>query len=125
MRKKEERRKKRERKEDFYEVSDECRMVEGSRHPCCKDNVPDRRGPGRDTDAWWHGRLDGGRQCSDRSRCCVPRYQPCRSAGTGKKVKKTKEKRAQRIRLFQGVVRRRPPQFMIIIPQQVNLFNCL
>ncbi|URW87960.1 hypothetical protein M5E86_15085 [Blautia wexlerae] len=32
MRKKEE--KKRERKEDFYEVSDECRMVEGSRHPC-------------------------------------------------------------------------------------------
>ena len=26
-------------------------MVEGSRHPCCKDDVPDRRGSGRDTDA--------------------------------------------------------------------------
>ena len=30
-------------------------------------------------------------------------------------IKKTKEKRARRIRLFQGVVRRRPPQFIIII----------
>nr|DAP63621.1 MAG TPA: hypothetical protein [Caudoviricetes sp.] len=29
--------------------------------------------------------------------------------------KKTKEKRARRIRLFQGVVRRRPPQFIAII----------
>ena len=36
-------------------------MVEGSRHPCCKDNVPDRRGPGCDTDARRHGGLDGGR----------------------------------------------------------------
>ena len=68
-----------------YEVSDECRMVEGSRHPCRKDDVPDRRGPGRDTDAWWHGRLDGGRQCSDRGMCCVPWHQPCRSAGTGER----------------------------------------
>ena len=26
-------------------------MVEGSWHPCCKDDVPDRRGSGRDPDA--------------------------------------------------------------------------
>ena len=52
---------------------------------------------------------------SDCGRRCVPRYQPCRSAGTGKTVKKAKEKRARRIRLFQGVVRRRPPQFMFIL----------
>ena len=26
-------------------------MVEGSRHPCCKDDVPDWCGSGRDTDA--------------------------------------------------------------------------
>lgn len=26
-------------------------MVESSRHPCGKDDVPDRRGAGRDTDA--------------------------------------------------------------------------
>lgn len=30
-----------------------------------------------------HGGLDDGRQCSNRGRCCVPRYQPCRSAGAG------------------------------------------
>ena len=48
-------------------------------------------------------------------RCCVLWYQPCRSARTGETVKKTKEKRARRIRLFQGVVRRRPPQFIAII----------
>ena len=67
------------------EVSDECRMVEGSRHPCCKDDVPDRRGAGRDTDARRHCGLEGGRQCSDRGRCCVPWYQPCWSAGTGER----------------------------------------
>lgn len=67
-------------------------MVEGSRHPCCKDDVPDRRGSGRDTDVRRHGGLDGGRQCSDRGRCCVPRYQSCRFAGTGETVKRQKKK---------------------------------
>ena len=38
----------------FYEVSDECRMVEGSRYPCCKDDVPDRRSSDRDPDARWY-----------------------------------------------------------------------
>ncbi len=39
-------------------------MVEGSRHPCCKDDVPDWCGSGRDTDARRQCGLDGGRQCS-------------------------------------------------------------
>ena len=74
-----------------YEVSDECRMVEGSRHPCCKDDVPDRCGSGRDTDARRHGGLGCSWQRSDCGRRCISRYQPCRSAGTGKTVKKTKK----------------------------------
>lgn len=36
--------------------------------------------------------LDGGRQYSDRGRCCVLRYQSCRSAGTGETVKRQKKK---------------------------------
>mgnify|MGYP000644681286 CR=1 FL=1 len=55
----------------------ECRMVEGSRHPCCKTMFQTGAARGCDTDARRHGGLDGGRQCSDRGRCCVPRYQPC------------------------------------------------
>ena len=97
------------------EVSDECRMVEGSRHPCCKDDVPDWCGSGRDTDARRHCGLGCSWQRGYCGRCCVLWYQPCRSARTGETVKKTKEKRARRIRLFQGVVRRRPPQFIAII----------
>ena len=75
--------KNRERKGGFYEVSDECRMVEGSRYPCCKDDVPDRRSSDRDPDARWYCGLDGSWQCSYRGRRCIPRYQPCRSAGAG------------------------------------------
>lgn len=33
--------------------------------------VPDWCGSGRDTDARRQCGLDGGRQCSDRGRCCV------------------------------------------------------
>ena len=75
--------KNRERKGGFYEVSDECRMVEGSRYPCCKDDVPDRRSSDRDPDARWYCGLDGSWQCNYRGRRCIPRYQPCRSAGAG------------------------------------------
>lgn len=102
-------------REKHNEVSDECRMVEGSRHPCCKDDVPDWCGSGRDTDARRHCGLGCSWQRGYCGRCCVLWYQPCRSARTGETVKKTKEKRARRIRLFQGVVRRRPPQFIAII----------
>lgn len=51
----------------------------------------------------------GNRWCSNHGRCCIPRCQFCHSAGIEKTVKSQK-KRVQRIRLFQGVVRRRPRQ---------------
>lgn len=67
------------------EKSDECRMVEGSRHPCCKDDVPDWCGSGRDTDARRHCGLGCSWQRGYCGRCCVPWYQPCRPAGTGER----------------------------------------
>lgn len=51
----------------------------------------------------------GNRWCSNHGRCCIRRYLLCHSAGIEKTVK-SKKKRVQRIRLFQGVARRRPPQ---------------
>lgn len=47
--------------------------------------------------------------CIRRAKCGKFRFLPSFSNG------KRKEKRARRIRLFQGVVRRRPPQFMSTI----------
>ena len=67
----------------YDEVSDECRLVARSKYPRRKDHVPDRRGAGRNPDAQRYGRLDGGRQCSDRGWRGLPRYQSGRSAGAG------------------------------------------
>ena len=69
----------------LYRMTDDNGNKEKARdHPLYKI-LYRQPGPGRDTDARRHGGLDGGQQCSNRGGCCVPRYQPCRSAGTGER----------------------------------------
>ena len=87
-------------------------MVESDRHRLCKDDVPDSAALVVAPAQWQCDWIAVGVRRSWQ--VLHPLVPALRSAGTGKTVK-DKRKRARRIRLFQGVVRRRPPLFIAII----------